>query len=65
MFARSLIFDVVTFEVSSVLIDDSLRYDRALFSSVLFGDSLRYDLSAAHGRVRIFRRRGERFAPKC
>ena len=42
-----------------------LRWNRALWSRVLFSDESRFNLSTCDGRVRVFRRKGERFAPNC
>jgi hypothetical protein len=35
------------------------------WNTVLFSDESRYNLSHADGRVRIYRQKGERFAPVC
>lgn len=42
-----------------------LRWTRAQWARVLFSDESRFNLSFADGRVRVFRRRGERFADNC
>lgn len=42
-----------------------LRWNRAMWSRVLFSDESRFKLSMADGRVRVFRRRGERFHHNC
>lgn len=42
-----------------------LRWTRAQWARVLFSDESRFNLSVADGRVRVFRRRGERFADNC
>ena len=42
-----------------------LRWNRAMWSRVLFSDEARFNVSHADGRVRVFRRKRERFAPNC
>lgn len=42
-----------------------LRFRRADWNAVLFTDESRFNLSHADGRVRVYRRRGERFADAC
>jgi transposase len=41
------------------------RWNRARWSSVLFTDESRFQLHRADGRVRVWRRRGERYANAC
>jgi len=36
-----------------------------MWSRVLFCDESRFNLSTADGRIRVFRRKGERFAQTC
>lgn len=42
-----------------------LRFTRADWNNVLFTDESRFNLSHGDGRVRVYRRRGERFADAC
>ena len=42
-----------------------LRWTRVLWARVLYTDESRFNLSFADGRIRVFRRRGERFADNC
>lgn len=41
------------------------RWRRRNWDTVLFSDESRYNLSHADGRVRVYRRKGERFAEAC
>ena len=41
------------------------RWERQQWSRVLFSDESRFNLSHHDGRIRVFRRRGERFADNC
>ena len=42
-----------------------VRWTRARWRTVLFSDESRFLLSRADGRTRVYRRRGERYAPNC
>lgn len=42
-----------------------LRWRRAQWATVLFSDESRFNLSHADGRIRVYRRKGERFADAC
>ena len=41
------------------------RWERQQWARVLFSDESRFNLSHHDGRIRVFRRRGERFADNC
>ena len=41
------------------------RWGRQQWARVLFSDESRFNLNHHGGRIRVFRRRGERFADKC
>ena len=41
------------------------NWRRRDWNTVLFSDESRFNLSHADGRVRVYRRKGERFAPVC
>ena len=41
------------------------RWERQQWDRVLFSDESRFSLSHHDGRIRVFRRRGERFADNC
>ena len=41
------------------------RWGRQQWTRVLFSDESRFNLSHHDGRIRVFRRRGERFADNC
>ena len=41
------------------------RWERQQWARVLFPDESRFNLSHHDGRIRVFRRRGERFADNC
>jgi len=42
-----------------------VRWTRAMWSRVQFSDESQFNLTTAHERVRVFRRKCERFAQNC
>ena len=49
----------------SQLAQQHFRWGQQQWAQVLFSDESRFNLSHHDGQIRVFRRRGERFADNC